>query len=143
MKGGSSLGWWHAALVGLACVAVAAHGAGAVTSPTSGAAVRPRMVVKLIPFGAKRRAETAGYAKRHYGTESWRLDHPQLRNVIGHNESPSNPYHHELYPGWRCQTHGDWNHADMEVYRSELRRPAVRASVPLGPIAQPRHSGCK
>ena len=32
----------------------------------------------------------------------------QLRNVIGHNESLTSPYHHELYRAWRCQTHGDW-----------------------------------
>ena len=33
----------------------------------------------------------------------------QLRNVIGHNESLTSPYHHELYAAWRCQTHGDWS----------------------------------
>ena len=33
----------------------------------------------------------------------------QLRNVIGHNESLTSPYHKELYAPWRCQTHGDWS----------------------------------
>ena len=47
----------------------------------------------------------------------------QLRNVIGHNESLTSPYHHELYRPWRCQTHGDWNHADMNIYRAPSRRP--------------------
>ena len=47
----------------------------------------------------------------------------QLRNVIGHNESLTSPYHHELYRAWRCQTHGDWNHADMNIYRAASRRP--------------------
>jgi beta-N-acetylhexosaminidase len=45
-----------------------------------------------------------------------------LRNVIGHNESLSSPYHRELYKPWAHQTHGDWNHADMDVYRAKLRR---------------------
>jgi N-acetylmuramoyl-L-alanine amidase len=44
-----------------------------------------------------------------------------LRNVIGHAESLSSPYHHERYAPWARQTHGDWRHADMEVYRSRLR----------------------
>ena len=239
------MGWRQAALVGLACVAVAAHGAGAVTSPTPGAAARPPLVVRAIPFGAERRAETAAYAKRHYGLNRWRLDHPsvivehytasnsfsstysyfaadspdpelgelpgvcahfvidrdgtiyqlapldticrhtvglnwtafgiehvgtsdrqilenpvqlaaslkltlwlmsryhiQLRNVIGHNESLTSPYRHERYPGWRCQTHGDWNHADMELYRAKVRRRAVQIGVPVGPIARPVHSAC-
>lgn len=43
-----------------------------------------------------------------------------LPNVIGHNESLTSRYHRELYPGWRCQTHGDWIHADMQIYRSRL-----------------------
>src|SRR5207237_1766886 len=34
--------------------------------------------------------------------------------VIGHNESLRSPYHRERYPRWRCQTHGDWTHADMQ-----------------------------
>jgi N-acetylmuramoyl-L-alanine amidase len=46
----------------------------------------------------------------------------QIRNVIGHNESLSSPYHHEDVPSLRTQTHGDFNHADMDVYRSRLRR---------------------
>lgn len=199
---------------------------------------RPPIVWKPIPFGPKRRAETAAYALRHYGIGSWRLrnphvivehytasptfastydyfagdtpdvelgelpgvcshfvvdrdgtiyqlvplttmcrhtvglnytaigiehvgvsdrqilddprqlqaslaltlwlmqrEHIQLRNVIGHNESLTSPYHKELYPGWRCQTHGDWTHADMEVYRAKLARLARRYGVPLGPPA--------
>ena len=46
----------------------------------------------------------------------------QVRNVIGHNESLSSPYHHEDVPSLRTQTHGDFNHADMQVYRARLRR---------------------
>src|SRR5262245_29268125 len=46
--------------------------------------------------------------------------HIALKNVIGHNESLSSPYHKELYAPWRHQTHGDWTHADMSVYRAHL-----------------------
>ncbi len=43
-----------------------------------------------------------------------------LPNVIGHAESLTSPYHHERYAPWRCQTHGDWQHADMVTYRARL-----------------------
>jgi N-acetylmuramoyl-L-alanine amidase len=42
------------------------------------------------------------------------------KNVIGHNESLSSPYHHERVKRLRHQTHGDWVHRDMEIYRSRL-----------------------
>ena len=42
-------------------------------------------------------------------------------NVIGHNESLSSPYHREDVVSLRTQTHGDFNHADMQVYRARLR----------------------
>jgi N-acetylmuramoyl-L-alanine amidase len=48
--------------------------------------------------------------------------HIQIRNVIGHNESLSSPYHREDVPSLRTQTHGDFNHADMRVYRERLRK---------------------
>ena len=47
--------------------------------------------------------------------------HIALKNVIGHNESLTSPYHKELYAPWRRQTHADWQHADMNVYRARLR----------------------
>jgi len=47
--------------------------------------------------------------------------HITVANVIGHNESLTSPYHKELYAPWRNQTHGDWQHADMNVYRARLR----------------------
>jgi N-acetylmuramoyl-L-alanine amidase len=46
--------------------------------------------------------------------------HIALRNVIGHAESLSSPYHRERYAPWRHQTHGDWTHADMRLYRARL-----------------------
>jgi beta-N-acetylhexosaminidase len=185
--------------------------------------VRPHIVWKPIPFGATRRAETAAYAERHYGLNTWKIVHPHvivehytandsfsatwntfasdapdpelhelpgtcahfvidrdgriyqlvaltticrhtvglnwtaigiehvgtsdasildnprqldaslrltlwlmtkydisLPNVIGHAESLTSPYHRERYAPWRCQTHADWQHADMTVYRRKL-----------------------
>jgi N-acetylmuramoyl-L-alanine amidase len=45
-----------------------------------------------------------------------------LRNVIGHNESLSSPFHRELVPAFAHQTHSDFNHADMHRYRVLLAR---------------------
>jgi beta-N-acetylhexosaminidase len=184
---------------------------------------KPHIVWKPIPFGAKRKAETAQYAERHYGIDSYVL-HPRvivehytatttlssayntfaadvpdtelhqlpgtcahfivdrdgtiyqlvpltlmcrhtvglnyvaigiehvgtsdseilgdaaqmraslaltawlmqryhiaLKNVIGHNESLTSPFHKELYAPWRTQTHGDWQRSDMNLYRARLR----------------------
>jgi beta-N-acetylhexosaminidase len=47
--------------------------------------------------------------------------HIRIRNVIGHAESLSSPYHRELYKPWAHQTHADWQHADMRIYRAKLR----------------------
>ncbi len=68
--------------------------------------------------------------------------HIQLRNVIGHSESLTSPYHRENYRAWRCQTHGDWRKADMEVYRTALGRLALRYGVPLGPRGRPVTPRC-
>jgi N-acetyl-anhydromuramyl-L-alanine amidase AmpD len=46
----------------------------------------------------------------------------QIPNVIGHNESLTSPYHHEDVPALRSQTHSDFNHADMRIYRRMLRQ---------------------
>jgi N-acetylmuramoyl-L-alanine amidase len=48
--------------------------------------------------------------------------HIKLRNVIGHAESLSSPYHRERVASLRRQTHGDWRHASMRVYRHRLRQ---------------------
>ncbi|HET9119124.1 MAG TPA: peptidoglycan recognition family protein [Solirubrobacterales bacterium] len=45
-----------------------------------------------------------------------------INNVIGHNESLSSPFHRELDPALKNQTHGDWTHADMEIYRADLAK---------------------
>ncbi len=58
--------------------------------------------------------------------------HINLEDVIGHNESLTSRLHHELYPGWRCQTHGDWSQEDMNIYRTSLRQLANRYGVAVG-----------
>jgi beta-N-acetylhexosaminidase len=184
---------------------------------------QPAIVWRPIPFGAKRKAETAAYAKRHYGIDDYHLRHPHvivehytvtatfqqafntfapdvpdselhelpgtcahfvvdrdgtiyqlvrlslmcrhtvglnytaigiehvgssdaqilhdtrqlaaslkltrwlrcrygiaIKNVIGHSESLSSPYHRERVARLRTQTHADWTHADMRTYRRRL-----------------------
>jgi beta-N-acetylhexosaminidase len=56
----------------------------------------------------------------------------QLGDVIGHNESVTSPFHRERYAAWRCQTHGDWSRADMDVFRAKLAALAASEGVPLG-----------
>ena len=229
-----------AILVCLLALPIAAHGA-------TGGAPRPAIASKPIPFDAKRRAETAAYARRHYGAAhaTWRLRDPHvivehytatasfspvfsyfsqdaadpelhelpgvcahyvidtdgtiyqlvstavmcrhtvglnytaigiehvgmsdaeilgnprqlsaslrltvwlmakygihLGDVIGHNESLTSRYHLELYAPWRCQTHGDWVKADMDVYRARLAALARHDGVALGPAVKPVPSGC-
>jgi N-acetylmuramoyl-L-alanine amidase len=207
----------------LAAGASFATASAASQAAASRAVPRPPIVWKPIAFGTNRRAETAAYARRHYGLDTWRLTDPKvivehytasesfssayytfagdtpdpelgelpgvcahfivdrdgtiyqlvatnimcrhtvglnyvaigiehvgtsdaqilgdpaqmrsslaltawlmrrygirLKNVIGHNESLTSPFHKELYAPWRHQTHGDWVRADMDVYRSRL-----------------------
>jgi beta-N-acetylhexosaminidase len=66
----------------------------------------------------------------------------KLQNVIGHNESLSSPYHHELYSAWRCQTHGDWRRQDMIVYRNDLRALAGQYGIAVGSQPKLRSTGC-
>jgi N-acetylmuramoyl-L-alanine amidase len=48
--------------------------------------------------------------------------HIRVHDVIGHAESLSSPYHRERVASLRNQTHGDWRHSSMQVYRRKLRR---------------------
>jgi len=224
-----------------ALAAVLVAGAAGATAAVS----RPHIVWKPIPFGAKRKAETTRYVRRHYGSGTWRLRHPhvivehytvtttfppvwntfasdvpdpelhelpgdcahfvidrdgtiyqlvktsivcrhtvglnytsigiehvgtsdaeilhdraqmrsslhltlwlmrrfhiKLKNVIGHNESLTSPYHKELYKAWRCQTHGDWRYADMKIYRRRLRAYALLQGIGLGPLPGRRPVRC-
>jgi N-acetylmuramoyl-L-alanine amidase len=193
--------------------------------PATPASRKPHIVHKPIPFPAKRKAEMAAYAKRHYGIGSYRLVSPHVivehytvtptfratydtfapdtpdpelhelpnvcshfvidsdgtiyqlvplrlmcrhtvglnytaigiehvgdsdaavlgnrrvlraslaltnwlrcrygiavKNVIGHNESLTSPYHRERVAALRNQTHGDMRKASMDVYRRKLSK---------------------
>jgi N-acetylmuramoyl-L-alanine amidase len=60
----------------LALLAAAALGAPvplAAPPPQAADALRPPIVQRPIPFGAARRRETAAYARRHYGLDTFRL----------------------------------------------------------------------
>jgi beta-N-acetylhexosaminidase len=68
--------------------------------------------------------------------------HISLPNVIGHAESLTSPYHRELYGPWRCQTHGDWEHRDMVVYRRRLAALARSDRVAVSRVGGPVKSSC-
>jgi len=239
------------ALIALTCVLAllgpgegiaGARDLGPARAPDPGS-LEPSIVWKKIPFGPKRRQQTAAYSKRHYGERTWELSDPrvvvehytdgtsfdsawnyfaanvrhlgempgvcshfvidtdgtiyqlvnlavrcrhtiglnwtavgiemvgtsdrqilhrkpqlraalhlslwlmarygiELRNVIGHAESLTSPYHRERYEEWRCMTHSDWLHADMKIFRRKLKRLAVRNEVPIGPPPEPVDPNC-
>jgi N-acetyl-anhydromuramyl-L-alanine amidase AmpD len=45
-----------------------------------------------------------------------------VKDVIGHNESLTSPYHRERVARLRSQTHGDMRHATMQRYRALVAR---------------------
>jgi N-acetylmuramoyl-L-alanine amidase len=45
----------------------------------------------------------------------------KVRNVIGHSESLSSPFHYERVAAMRTRTHGDMTHGTMVRYRRLLR----------------------
>jgi beta-N-acetylhexosaminidase len=55
--------------------------------------------------------------------------HIKIRNVIGHAESLSSPYHRERYKPWAHQTHADWKHGDMRTYRAKLRAKLAKLTL--------------
>ena len=65
-----------------------------------------------------------------------------LPNVIGHSESLTSAYHRERYAPWRCQTHGDWTHADMTTYRARLASLARATKVRVSTAGHPVASRC-
>jgi N-acetylmuramoyl-L-alanine amidase len=68
--------------------------------------------------------------------------HISLGDVIGHAESLTSPYHHELLAAWRCQTHADWQTPDMNRYRAMLKALARKYKVPLGKQTDRVRSSC-
>ncbi len=57
-------------------------------------------------------------------------------------EDLQSPYHHELYPTWRCQTHADFPHWAMHEYRQRLRKLATKRGIAVGAGPVWVHSGC-
>ena len=73
---------------------------------------------------------------------AWRF-HVAVGDVIGHNESLDSPYHREHVAASRCQTHGDWRHADMQVFRTGVRQILQAHHLPAGaPWRAHRVPGC-
>jgi beta-N-acetylhexosaminidase len=68
--------------------------------------------------------------------------HVSLPNVIGHAESLTSPYHRERYAPWRCQTHADWQHADMLPYRRKLLALAHARRVEISRTGHTVASSC-
>jgi N-acetylmuramoyl-L-alanine amidase len=55
---------------------------------SAAAALRPDVVWRPIPFGARRRRQTAGYSFRHYGERTWELATPAV--IVQHyTDGPS------------------------------------------------------
>jgi len=59
-------------------LALLAAAALAAPPPPAADPLRPPIVQHRIPFGARRRAQTAAYARRHYGVPTFRLRNPHV-----------------------------------------------------------------
>ncbi len=68
----------------LAGAATARQAAGPRAAATE-SAPRPDTTVKLIPFGATRKAQTAAYNRRHYHQDTWKLTKPRV--IVLHHTS--------------------------------------------------------
>jgi N-acetylmuramoyl-L-alanine amidase len=62
----------------LAAVALGAPAPVAAAPAQAAEELRPPIVQRPIPFGAARRRETAAYARRHYGLDTFRLRDPRV-----------------------------------------------------------------
>jgi beta-N-acetylhexosaminidase len=61
---------------------VGCSGTAAAPAQKASAAPKPHLVQRPIPFPPKRKREMAAYAKRHYGLNTYRLEHPHV--VVEH-----------------------------------------------------------
>jgi N-acetylmuramoyl-L-alanine amidase len=80
------------------------------------AAPRPPITVKLIPFGATRKAQMADYSQHHYHQHTWRLTDPKV--VVLHHTSGAT-----WQPAW-------WTFANNTAYDSgtgQKEKPGVSA----------------
>jgi len=76
------------AIVGSAAAGAPAATRGAPAPRASASATpapRPDITVKLIPFKAARKAQTAAYSKRHYHQDTWKLTDPKV--IVLHHTS--------------------------------------------------------
>lgn len=64
--------------VALALVSDAPAPAATLRAVPDPAEIRPEIVWKRIPFGAKRKRQTARYSLRHYGERTWELVDPRV-----------------------------------------------------------------
>jgi beta-N-acetylhexosaminidase len=48
------------------------------SEPHGGTGLRPRIVWRPIPFGPRRKRQTAAYSRRHYDLRGWALQDPQV-----------------------------------------------------------------
>ena len=127
---------------------------------------RDGTIYQLVPLGIRCRHAVAmnwtAIGIEHVGTSDKMVlgDHAQMRsslrltlwlmhtyginigNVIGHHETLQSPYHHELYPSWRCQTHADFPHWAMHEYRQRLRTLATKRGIAVGAGPAWVNSGC-
>lgn len=76
-------------------------------------AARPPVTVKLIPFGATRKAQTAGYNQRHYHQPTWKLTKPKV--VV---------LHHTAGADWQSAW---WTFANNTAYAP---RPGMKPEKP-------------
>jgi len=103
---------------------------------------RHAMGMNWVAFGVEHvgtsDAQVMGNAEQiasSYALTVWLMQryHLEIRNVIGHNENLISPYHVEHVAEFACQTHDDFTHADMRVYRKHAKALAIKHHVPLGP----------
>ncbi|HEY5387722.1 MAG TPA: peptidoglycan recognition family protein, partial [Thermoleophilia bacterium] len=92
-----------ALLLGAALVAPAPAGA------STASALRPPITVKLIPFGATRKAQMADYSRRHYHQHTYLLTNPKV--VVLHHTAGAT-----WQPAW-------WTFASNTAYASIPGRP--------------------
>ena len=63
-------------------------------------------------YSSARRSRSTRWLQSRYAIKT--------RDVIGHAESLSSPYHHERVARLRTQTHGDFARPAMRRYRGKL-----------------------
>jgi beta-N-acetylhexosaminidase len=110
-----------AAAVALCASLSAASLLGAAVAPapagaSTASALRPPITVKLIPFGATRKAQMAGYSQRHYHQHTWKLTVPKA--IVLHHTAGAT-----WQPAW-------WTFANNSAYESipgEPEKPGVSA----------------